>query len=243
MKSNPSIEWTIDCQMPNAQKQERRWKKPRPRVRTAKQAFEEIELANAAMTKLFLDEPLTSAELDALLHSDYLSPSDEAAIAGKVVSLYEPAKFGLAVASPSLFSDVEREVLAYFGRHPELLHSLPPRKFEELIASVFRQNGFSVELTPETRDGGIDIIAIQKSELTGGSLLLIECKRYLPHNTVGIGIVQRLLGAVEQHKATKGIVVTTSSFTKDAMLVAESAHHRLVLNEYSKLTSWLADFA
>lgn len=229
--------------MPNVRKQERRSKKPRPRVRSAAQAFEEIELANAAVTKLFLDEPLSSAELDALLHSDYLSPSDEPVICGKPVSLYEPAKFGLAVASPFLFSDVEREVLAYFGRYPELLHSLPPRKFEELIASVFRQNGFAVELTPETRDGGIDIIAVQKSGLSGSSLHLIECKRYLPHNTVGIGIVQRLLGVVEQHKATKGIVVTTSSFTRDAVLVAESAQHRLVLNEYSKLTSWLAEFA
>ncbi|WP_457445158.1 restriction endonuclease [Roseateles sp. P5_E4] len=229
--------------MPNVRKQERRWKKPRPRVRTANQAFEEIELANAAMTKLFLDEPLSSEELDALLHSDYLSPSSETPFSDKPISLYESAKFEIAVASPFLFSDVEHEVLAYFGRHPELLHSLPPRKFEELVAAVFRQNGFSVELTPETRDGGIDIIAIQKSGLSGSSLHLIECKRYLPHNTVGIGIVQRLLGVVEQHKATKGIVVTTSSFTRDAVLVAESAQHRLVLNEYSKLASWLAEFA
>lgn len=229
--------------MANVRKLERRWKRPRPRVRAARQAFEEIELANEAMTKLFLDEPLSSAELDALLHSDYLSPSDENAAIGKPVSLYEPAKFGLAVASPFLFSDIEREVLAYFGRHPEMLHSLPPRKFEELVASVFRQNGFTVELTPESRDGGVDIIAVQKSGLTGSSLHLIECKRYLPHNTVGIGTVQRLLGVVEQHKATKGIVVTTSSFTRDAMLVAESAQHRLVLNEYSKLTSWLAEFS
>ena len=237
------INHKLDCQMPKVRKQDRRWKKPRPRIGTAKQAFEEIELANAAMTKLFLDEPLSSEELDALIHSDYLSPSAETTSSGNPVSLYEPAKFGLAVASPFLFSDVEREVLAYFGRHPELMHSLPPRKFEELVASVFRQNGFSVELTPETRDGGVDIFAVQKSGLSGSSLHLIECKRYLPHNTVGIGVVQRLLGVVEQHKATKGIVVTTSSFTRDAVLVAESAQHRLVLNEYSKLTSWLAAFS
>lgn len=219
--------------------------KPRKPPGTCQQTFEALERADLAMKKLFLDEPLTEHELDALLNSEYLSPSSEGAQSSgspEAISLYEPSKFGIAVASPFLFTSIEREILAYFGRHPELLHSLPPRKFEELIASVFRQSGFEVELTPETRDGGIDIIAVQKSGFAGSSLHLIECKRYLPHNTVGIGIVQRLLGVVEQHRATKGIVVTTSSFTRDAIVVAESAKHRLVLNEYSKVAAWLAAF-
>lgn len=197
------------------------------------------------MKKLFLDELITEDELQALLASDYMTPSsddDGKDGSSATCSLYEPSRFGLAVASPFLFTSVEREILAYFGRHPELLHSLPPRKFEEIIASVFRQSGFDVELTPETRDGGIDIIAVRKDGLVGNGLHLIECKRYLPHNTVGIGVVQRLLGVVEQHRATKGIVVTTSSFTRDARIVAESAQHRLTLNEYSKVATWLASF-
>jgi restriction system protein len=208
--------------------------------------FATIELADLAMKKLFHDEPLTADELDALLHSEYLSPSDDVTSpvqGGSPQTLYQPSRFGLAVASPFLFSDVEREVLAYFGRHPELLHSLPPRKFEELVAAVFRQSGFDVELTPETRDGGIDIIAVRKDSFLGEGLHLIECKRYIPGNTVGIGVVQRLLGVVEQHRATKGIVVTTSTFTRDALEVAQNARHRLALNEYSTLAHWLAQFS
>ena len=232
--------------MANVRKFQSRSKLPRNVPRTSEQAFETIERADLAMQKLFFDEQLTEDELQALLASDYLNPSLENTSAiqdGQVSQLYEPSKFGLAVASPFLFTSVEREILAYFGRHPELLHSLPPRKFEELIASVFRQSGFDVELTPETRDGGIDIIAVRKDGLVGNGLHLIECKRYLPHNTVGIGVVQRLLGVVEQHKATKGVVVTTSSFSRDARIVAESAKHRLALNEYSKVAAWLAAFA
>lgn len=220
-------------------------RKPRPPVPSTAQVFSTIELADTAMKKLFHDEPLSSEELDALLHSDYLSPVQDGGFAttvGAAQTLYQPARFGLAVASPFLFTDVEREVLAYFGRHPELLHSLPPRKFEELVASVFRQGGFEVELTPETRDGGIDIIAVRKDSLAGNGLHLIECKRYMPGNTVGIGVVQRLLGVVEQHKATKGIIVTTSTFTRDALEVAQSARHRLALNEYSKVAEWLSQF-
>lgn len=218
-------------------------RKPRSPALSTAQVFATIELADLAMKKLFHDEPLSSAELDALLHSDYLTPvQDNEAATGGAQTLYQPARFGLAVASPFLFTDVEREVLAYFGRHPELLYSLPPRKFEELVAAVFSQSGFDVELTPETRDGGIDIIAVRKDSLTGDGLHLIECKRYIPGNTVGIGVVQRLLGVVEQHKATKGIIVTTSTFTRDALEVAQIARHRLALNEYSKVAEWLSRF-
>lgn len=231
--------------MTKVRKLKKPWRKPRIVLPTSAQAFESIERADSAMKKLFLDEPLTDQELDALLQSEYLFPSNDASSSAndlQATNLYEPSRFALAVGSPFLYRDIELEILAYFGRHPELLHSLPPRKFEELIASVFRQAGFEVELTPETRDGGIDIIAVKKDGYSGNSLHLIECKRYLPNNTVGIGVVQRLLGVVEQHRATKGIVVTTSSFTRDAIIVAESAQHRLVLNEYSKVSGWLAAF-
>lgn len=219
-------------------------RKPKPAFRSSAEVFATIELADVAMKKLFHDEPISSEELDALLHSDYMKPSEEASRDpnGGPRTLYEPSRFGVAVASPFLFSDVEREVLGYFGRHPELLHSLPPRKFEELVAAVFRNSGFDVELTPETRDGGIDIIAVRKDSLLGEGLHLIECKRYLPGNTVGIGVVQRLLGVVEQHRATNGIIVTTSTFTRDALQVAQNARHRLTLNGYSAVAQWLARF-
>ncbi len=212
---------------------------------SAKQAYDLIEQADTAMKKLFLGEELTQKEWSALLGSDYLEPATtdvNKCMEDAAEQLYSASTLQLAQANPFIYTDIETEVLAYFGRHPELLHSLPPRKFEELIASVFHKSGFDVELTPETRDGGIDIIAVRRDDLCGGSLNLIECKRYLPHNTVGIGVVQRLYGVVEQHKATKGIIVTTSSFTKDARKAAEFSRHRLVLNDYSNLSAWLKAF-
>lgn len=228
--------------MPNVRKY---FRKPKPRSPMATGGhISPAERADLAMKKLFHDEPLSADELDALLKSDYLTPvQDDASPQEGAQTLYQPSQFGVAVSSPFLFKEVEREVLAYFGRHPELLYSLPPRKFEELVAAVFRQDGYDVELTPETRDGGIDIIAVRREGLAGGGLHLIECKRYVPGNTVGIGVVQRLLGVVEQHRATKGIIVTTSTFTRDALEVAQSARHRLALNEYAKLAEWLLRFS
>lgn len=221
-------------------------RKKRKQAPTAEQIFDQIEFADIAIKKLFLDEPLTDEELDALLHSEYMKvPENSLSIEGKpqASTLYQQSKFGLAVASPILFTGIELEVLAYFGRHPELLYSLPPRKFEELVAAVFRNNGFEVELTPETRDGGVDIVAVQKNGFGGNTLHLVECKRYLPENKVSIGIVQRMLGVVEQHRATQGIIVTTSSFSREAHICAQSSQYRLGLNGYTDLSKWLAAFA
>ena len=36
---------------------------------------------------------------------------------------------------------------------PEVLHRLPPRDFERLVAEILRDMGYDVCLTPETRDG------------------------------------------------------------------------------------------
>ena len=232
--------------MSNDRKRERQWRKKQKPPVTLLDAFEGIERADTAMKKLFLDEPLTDDELDSLLHSDYLKALVDrpGSAEGQQASvLYAPSKFSLAVCSPILFASIEIEVLAYFGRHPELLYSLPPRKFEELVASVFRNNGFDVELTPETRDGGVDIVAIRKNGFGGSTLHLVECKRYLPENKVGIGIVQRMLGVVEQHRATQGIIVTTSSFSREAQVCAQNSQYRIGLNGYANLSKWLAVFA
>lgn len=148
-----------------------------------------------------------------------------------------------ALANTSLIwtPDLELELVSYLRTHPSALFDLTPRRFEELIAAIFRNAGFVVELTPQTCDGGVDIIAVQHSAFTGDSVHLIECKRYHPLRAVGIGVVQRLLGTVTQHKATKGIVVTTSSFSRDAIKVAEATRHLIALNDFRAIVSWLND--
>jgi len=135
--------------------------------------------------------------------------------------------------------NLESELLSYFRVNPQRLYDMQPRAFEELVASIFRNNGFIVELTPETRDGGFDIIAVENSALTGHNMYLIECKRYARDRHVGIGVVQRLLGVVIQHQATKGIIVTTSYFSADAQRAAEHSKHSMSLRDYEAIVEWL----
>lgn len=194
-------------------------------------------LADTAMKKLFEDDELTQQELEALFQSDYLRKVKEEQ--PSKVDLFTLSPIAQVLSSNILLIDTEAEILAYFARHPEMLFSIPPRKFEELVASIFKNNGFQVELTPETRDGGIDIIAIRHDIITGNTLHLIECKRHLPENKVGIGVVQRMMGVVEVHRATQGLIVTTSDFSREARECADTSKYRLTLNAYSDISKWL----
>ena len=47
-------------------------------------------------------------------------------------------------------------------RDKDAIYDISSREFEELIAEVFSQQGYNVEITPATRDGGCDIIATKE---------------------------------------------------------------------------------
>jgi len=119
-------------------------------------------------------------------------------------------------ASSIIVPDVTHELLSYYRNRPEALRNDSPRAFEKLIAAILKNHGYSVELTPPVRDGGYDLIAVEHSRFTGSQVYLVECKRYSAARKVGIGVVRGLYGIVSSQDATKGIIVTTSSFTRGA---------------------------
>ena len=77
------------------------------------------------------------------------------------------------------------ELLDFLKRHPAMIQTIAPRQLEEVVASIFKNQGFDVELTPQTRDGGYDIRALRKDGF-GTLLYLVECKRYAPKHPVGV---------------------------------------------------------
>lgn len=114
------------------------------------------------------------------------------------------------------------------------IYNLSSRAFEEFVAELFSQQGFNVELTPETRDGGYDIIATKN---IGGLpfMLLIECKKYAKGNPVGVSLVRSLLGVQGDRKANKAVLVTTSRFTKSAKEFADRQQHLISLLDINDL--------
>jgi len=78
------------------------------------------------------------------------------------------------------------------------------------------RQGFQVELTKQTRDGGYDIVAIYPIKSQAPQKFLVECKRYAEHRKVDINIVRSFEDVVMAEGANWGIIVTTSYFTEDA---------------------------
>ncbi|TCZ81090.1 restriction endonuclease [Paenibacillus albiflavus] len=137
--------------------------------------------------------------------------------------------------------DVNSQLIKYLARFPELIRDIDPRKFEEIVAEIFHKKGFSVSLTPRTRDGGKDIYAVQHG-MFGPQLLVIECKRYSSTNKVGVELVRGIYGVKMAERATAAMLVTTSYFSKDAIDFASPLKYELSLKDFIDLKTWLKDY-
>lgn len=145
----------------------------------------------------------------------------------KVIRVVEPA---IVLASDFLVESIRK--------NPSEVYNLPPRKFEELIATLLDSFGWDVHLTPETRDGGKDILAYLDTEL-GRILCLVEAKRYRADRPVGVGVLRNLYGTICDEKANWGLLVTTSYFSGDAKAFREKHIYELNLKDYNGLISWV----
>lgn len=94
--------------------------------------------------------------------------------------------------------------------------------------------GYTVELTPQTRDGGKDIIVTQKTDL-GDFCIYVECKKYDRSNPVRVKLIRELYGTVMADNVTAGLMVTTSYYTKDAYEYRETVKNRIHLKDYQDL--------
>lgn len=180
-----------------------------------------------------------SFETIEIAKSKALAKLRELISSGKYVEkLYEDGNIIEQPQKNIIITDINEEVKKYFKRHPEKLYDLSPRKFEELVASILEDMGLDVQLTSATRDGGADIIASIKNALTS-VLILVECKRYSPENKVGVDIIRNVIGVNTLKNPAKSIIVTTSTFTKDAVKEAQKIETKLDLKDYDDLKLWL----
>jgi restriction system protein len=90
-------------------------------------------------------------------------------------------------------------------------------EFEDLILLLFRSipEFDDVRKTRSRSDGGIDIVAVNKKEFTGGRVA-IQAKCYAPHHKVAIAEVREMVGSISQREFHKGIIITTSGYTSAA---------------------------
>jgi restriction system protein len=83
-------------------------------------------------------------------------------------------------------------------------------------------------------DGGVDGVVDQ--DALGLDRVYVQAKRYAVNNSVGAGAVRDFFGSLDRFKATKGLFVTTSSFTQSARETSEFLSKRIVLIDGAQLT-------
>jgi HJR/Mrr/RecB family endonuclease len=139
-----------------------------------------------------------------------------------------------------LVTQVSEDLRRYLSKHPDWLHTMPPRQFEELVAELFREQGWEVELTSPTRDGGYDLIALRRI----GSVqlkLLVEAKRYRPDRPVGVSIVRSLYATRYLTNASQVVIATSSHVSAEAKReFVRSIPHEIGILERDAILDWCA---
>jgi restriction system protein len=93
---------------------------------------------------------------------------------------------------------------------------LSPFEFEKYVAQLFKEKGYVVDVTSKSGDFGADVLAGK-----GGKTIAIQVKKQ--RGNIGVKDVNHLIGSLHYYGADKGVLVTTSDFTKPAMEMARKA--------------------
>jgi restriction system protein len=124
----------------------------------------------------------------------------------------------------------------------ETLAQVSPKFFETIVLDVLHNLGYGTSRTDLQRvgrsgDGGIDgVISLDR---LGLEKVYVQAKRW--QNSVGRPEVQGFYGAIAGQRANKGVFITTSTFTAQAVEFAKSVE-RIVLVDGMRLAELMIDF-
>lgn len=103
------------------------------------------------------------------------------------------------------------EIVDVLKKNPRLAYEINPRKWEEIIAGAYKKAGFDeVTLTPQSGDFGRDVIAVKRG--LGTVRIIDQVKAYKPDHLVTANDVRAIIGVLQEDKASKAFLTTTSDF-------------------------------
>jgi restriction system protein len=132
--------------------------------------------------------------------------------------------------------DLEAELL-------EQVKIASPAFFERLVVELLVRMGYGGSLRDagqaigKSGDGGID--GIIKEDRLGLEVIYIQAKRW--ESTVGRPEIQKFAGALQGHRARKGVFMTTALFSSDALEFVSRIDSRIVLIDGPTLVKYMID--
>lgn len=125
------------------------------------------------------------------------------------------------------------------------IRKAPPEFFEQLVVDLLVAMGYggsrvdAGQAIGQSGDGGID--GIIKEDRLGLDIVYLQAKRWA--DPVGSPEVRNFTGSLEGHGAQKGVLITTSKFTRDATEFAKRLQQKkLVLIDGVMLAELMMDF-
>jgi restriction system protein len=124
----------------------------------------------------------------------------------------------------------------------ELIGRSPPSFFEKLVLDLLHRMGYGTSRADIQRvggsgDGGIDgVISLDR---LGLEKVYVQAKRW--QGTVGRPVLQAFFGALAGRRAKKGVFITTSTFTREAVEFAEHVSDSMVLVDGERLAALMIE--
>ena len=147
----------------------------------------------------------------------------------------------------------EEKMQKYYNEHKEsvknqlldMILNNDPSFFEHLVVKLLLALGYGYgtdagKVIGKSHDGGID--GIINEDKLGLDKIYIQAKRYSPANHVGSKDIQAFSGAMK--KVTKGVFITTSSFTREAQReVHDQVGKQIALIDGAMLTELMLHYS
>lgn len=129
----------------------------------------------------------------------------------------------------------------------DMILSKTPESFERVVVQLLQKMGYGRQFkdagrtTQLSRDGGID--GEIREDVLGLGKISIQAKRYQRDHSIGRPEVQAFAGALQGSRSTKGVFITTSKFTRDAIDYARSlANVTIVLIDGMQLAEYMYQY-
>ena len=119
-----------------------------------------------------------------------------------------------------------------------------PSFFERIVVELLVKMGYGGSIQDagqaigKSGDEGID--GIIKEDKLGLDVIYIQAKRW--ESVVGRPELQKFVGALAGQRAKKGVFITTSNFTKEAIAYSTQMDTKIVLIDGDKLAQYMIDY-
>jgi restriction system protein len=129
------------------------------------------------------------------------------------------------------------------GEIQEAVANTEPAQFEQLVVDLLLAMGYggsfreAGQAIGRSGDEGID--GIIKEDRLGLDVIYLQAKRWT--NNIGRPQIQQFAGALMGKKAKKGVFITTSAFSNEALAYAKSLDSKLILIDGRELANLMIE--